>query len=113
MSTEREGTVAWLRDLLTCFPDHAEVIIAIPGGYGPIRNAHWECVVSDPNSIVMTPEDGEECHDVKVLITNEPWEDEPPDQEHDPSIEGVGDPYNYDESATVHDLPDNFDPYMG
>ena len=53
-------------------------------------------------------------HGVSVItfqaISAEEYESlvtEPPAQEYAPAIEGVGDPYNYDESAPVYDPPDD------
>ena len=70
----------------------------------------------ETEGITSDLEEGE--HGVIVItfqaISAEEYEShvtEPPDIEYDPASEGVGDPYNYDESTPVYDLPD--DPNLG
>lgn len=117
------GTVAWLRDILTQFPDHVEVVLNMGRHYDPVRNAHWELMHRNPkNPGEFLPHDEEAIRngerlpsedEVKVLITEIPYPasgypEEPPDQEYDPAIEGVGNPYNYNEDEIVED----YDPFM-
>ena len=102
-------TVKELKEHLDQFPDHVQVVFDIPNGYEVVRNAHWELVKIDDmrEGQFRQYHEGlnEDEYDAMVRITTEPWQpwDEPPDQEYDHAVEGVGSPLYDDEHVIVED----------